>query len=279
MILFVILLVVAIVVTIVVASHFKRLRYGNLVLITGGVKTGKTQLSVALAVKQYRKQLAKWRRACRRARRRYEPMPEKPLLYSNMPIGRVGDGFAPLTLELVTLQKRFRWGSVVYYNEASLIAGSKDIKDEVLNDHLLKFFKLCAHFTMGGYVFLDTQSLPDVHYTVKRSLSTAYDIWYRITLPFVSLIWLREMKVVDGDNTVAIDTQIDPQDSVLEGGKKKYFRIIRNKWWKYYDQYAYSAQVEHLPVGADVVRVTRDKKVRNLVRCRDIKKALKEEQK
>lgn len=276
MVIFGILLVVAVIITIVVATHFKRLRYGNLVLITGGVKTGKTQLSVALAVKQYRKQLAKWRRACRKARRRYEPLPEKPLLYSNMPIGRVGDGYAPLTLELVTCQKRFRWGSVVYYNEASLIAGSKDIKDEVLNDHLLKFFKLCAHFTMGGYVFLDTQSPADCHYTVKRSLSTAYDIWYRVTLPFVSLIWLREMKIVDGEGSVAIDTQIDPQDSVLDGGKKKYFRLILNKWWKYYDQYAYSAQVEHLPVGADVAKVTRDKKVRALVRCRDIKKALKE---
>ena len=275
MVIFGILLVVAVIITIVVASHFKRLRYGNLVLVTGGVKTGKTQLSVALAVKQYRKQLVKWRRACRKARRRYEPLPEKPLLYSNMPIGRVGDGYAPLTLELVTCQKRFRWGSVVYYNEASLIAGSKDIKDEVLNDHLLKFFKLCAHFTMGGYVFLDTQSPADCHYTVKRSLSTAYDIWYRVTLPFVSLIWLREMKIVDGDSTIAIDTQIDPQDSVLDGGRKKYFRLIRNKWWKYYDQYAYSAQVEHLPVGADIVNVTRDKKVRSLVRCRDIKKALK----
>lgn len=90
MVIFGILLVVAVIITIVIASHFKKLRYGNLVLITGGVKTGKTQLSVALAVKQYRKQLAKWRRTCRKARRRYEPLPEKPLLYSNMPIGRVG---------------------------------------------------------------------------------------------------------------------------------------------------------------------------------------------
>lgn len=267
--------IVVLVVGLIVASRAKKLRYGNLVLVTGGVKTGKTQLSVALAVKQYKKQLAKWRKKCRRARARYEPIPEKPLLYSNMPIGKVGDGYAPLTIDLVTLQKRFRWGSVVYYNEASLIAGSKDIKDEELNDHLLKFFKLCAHFTMGGYVFLDTQSPADCHYTVKRSLSTAYDIWYRVTLPFVSLIWLREMKIVDGEGSVAIDTQIDPQDGVMDGGKKRYFRLISNRWWKYYDQYAYSAQVEDLPVGDDVVIVEKDKKVRALVRCRDIKNALK----
>lgn len=260
---------------VVVAVWMKRLRYGNLTLITGGVKTGKTQLSVCLAVKQYRKQLAKWRRKCRKARKRFEPLPEKPLLYSNMPIGRKGDSYAPLTLDLVTCKERFRFGSVIYYNEASLIAGSKDIKDEELNDHLLKFFKLIAHYTMGGYLFIDTQSPQDIHYTVKRSLSTYYDIWRRITLPFVSLLWLRENKLVDGENTVAIDTQIDPQDSVLEGGKKQYFRLVRNKWWGYYDQYAYSCQVADLPVGDSVVEVTEDKKVYSLIRCRNIREALK----
>lgn len=254
---------------------WKRLRYGNLTLITGGVKTGKTQLSVALAVKQYRKQLRKWRRKCRKARMRFEPLPEKPLLYSNMPIGRRGDSYAPLTLDLVTCKERFRFGSVIYYNEASLIAGSKDIKDEDLNDHLLKFFKLIAHFTMGGYLFLDTQSPQDVHYTIKRSLSTYYDIWRRITLPFVSILWLRENKLVDGENTVAIDTQIDPQDSVLEGGKKQYFILVKNSWWDYYDQYAYSCQVADLPVGDALVVVTEDKKVYSLIRCREIRAALK----
>lgn len=253
----------------------KRLRYGNLTLVTGGVKTGKTQLTVCLAIKTYRKQLAKWRRKCRKARRHYEPLPEKPLLYSNMPIGRKGDSYAPLTLDLVTCKERFRYGSVIYYNEASLIAGSKDIKDEELNDHLLKFFKLIAHYTMGGYLFLDTQSPQDVHYTIKRSLSTYYDIWRRITLPFVSLLWIRENKLVDGENTVAIDTQVDPQDSIADGGKRQYFRFVRNKWWKYYDQYAYSCQVSDLPVADEQVIVSDDKKVYSLIRCRNIRDALK----
>lgn len=259
-----------------VAIYGKRMRYGNLTLVTGGVKTGKTQLTVALAIKTYKKQLRKWRKSCRKARKKYEPLPEKPLLYSNMPIGKRGDKYAPLTIELVTQKERFRYGSVIYYNEASLIAGSKDIKDEELNDHLLKFFKLIAHYTMGGYLFLDTQSPQDVHYTIKRSLSTYYDIWARLTLPFVSILWIRENKLVDGENSVAIDTQVDPQDSVADGGKKKYFRLILNKWWKYYDQYAYSCQVANLPVAEKEIKITNDKKVHTLVRCRNIKEALKE---
>lgn len=272
---FLFLILAFLILYICVFSYLKRMRYGNLTLVTGGVKTGKTQLSVCMIYKQYKRQLCKWRRACRRAKRKYEAFPEKPLIYSNMPIGKKGMTYCPLTLDLIMGKKRFAYGSVVYYNEASLIAGSKDIKDEELNDHLLKFFKLCAHYTQGGYVILDTQSPQDVHYTIKRSLSTYYDIVRRVTLPFVSLIWLRENKLVDGENTVALDTQIDPQDNVSEGGKKWYFRPILNKWWKYYDQYAYSSFVADLPVERMEILVQDSKKVTSMIRCRDIRNALK----
>lgn len=269
-----ILAIIAIVVAIIVAYNLKRLRYGNLTLVSGGVKTGKTELCVALCMKQYKRQLRKWRRASRKARKKYEPLPEKPLLYSNMPIGKPGFEYAPLTLDLITRKKRFRYGSVVYFNEVSFIAGSKDIKDESLNDELLQLFKLCAHETKGGYFFLDTQSPQDMHYTVKRSLSTYFYIYRRLTLPIVSLLWMRENILVDGENTVAIDTQVDTQDSVSDGGKKMYFRPILNKWWKYYDQYAYSALTDNLPVE-DGVKSARHKKVEVLTRCKDIVNAIK----
>ncbi len=253
----------------------KRLKVGNLILISGGVKKGKTQLSVALAYKQYRKQCAKWRRECRRARRRYLPLPEKPLLYSNMPIGKKGMSYAPVTVEHLTGQARFRYGSVVYINEVSLVSGSKDIKDEDLNDFLLQFYKLCAHFLKGGYVILDTQSPQDCHYTIKRSLSTYLFIYERLTLPFFSFLWVRNLILVDGETSIAIDTNQDPDDNVLEGGKKMYFLVVRNKWWKYYDQYAYSSLQEHLPVGSDESVIT-NQKVPFLLRCRDIITKLKQ---
>lgn len=274
--LWIMLIVLAIIAIVFFALKYKRIRYGNLVLVTGGVKTGKTQLCVALVIKRYRKQLRAWKRRYFWCKLTRKELPEKPLLYSNMPIGRKGDTYVPLTVELVTQEHRFAYGSVIYYNEASLIAGSKDIRDEDLNDHLLQFFKLCAHFTKGGYVFLDTQCVHDIHYTTKRSLSTYFDIWRSVKLPFVSLMWLRENKLVDGDNTVAIDMQIDPQDSPLEGGKPLYFTLVRNKWWKYYDRYAYSDFVKHLPCEYTEVRVTDNKKVAFMVRCRDIKSKLKE---
>lgn len=265
----IIILVAVAVVAIVTTYNMKRLRYGNLTLITGGVKVGKTELAVCLAEKQYTRQLRKWRKECRIAQKRFETMPEKPLLYSNMPIGRKGDTYAPLTLDLMTGKKRFRYGSVVYFNEVSFIAGSKDLGNEEVNDYLLKFWKLCAHETKGGYFILDTQSPQDMHYTVKRSLSTYYHIYKRVTMPIVSLIWLRENMLVDGENTIAVDTHVDPQDAVMDGGKKMYFRPILNKWWKYYDRYAYSVLTDELPVEDNTVKI-KTQKVNGLLRIKQI---------
>lgn len=85
---------------------------------------------------------------------------------------------------------------------------------------------------------------------------------------------MRENILVDGENTVAIDTQVDTQDGLAEGGKKMYFRPILNKWWKYYDQYAYSALTDDLPVE-DITKSARHKKVDVLTRCKDIIKEFK----
>lgn len=239
--------IIGVVVILALVWHRKKsLRHGNLTLVTGGVKTGKTELCVALSVKRYKKHLREWKWKCRLAKLFKKPIPEKPLYYSNMPVGRGKFAYVPLTVDLLKRERRFAYKSVVYFNEVSLLAGSKDIKDEAINDQLLHLFKLCAHETRGGYFYIDTQSPMDMHYTIKRSLSTYFNIVKRATLPFVSVLWVRENILVDGENTVAIDTQIDPQDNVLEGGKPLYFVLLPNRWWKWYDRYAYSALTDHL---------------------------------
>ena len=260
--------IAALVVLLLVWRSIKRLNYGNLTLISGGVKTGKTMMSVWLVKKQYKKQVRRWRWKCLAARVKHREQPEKPLIYSNMPLALE---YSPLTLDLITGKTRFRFGSVVYYNEMSLIAGSKDIRDEELNDFLLRFFKLCAHETHGGYFFIDTQSPQDMHYTLKRSLSTYYFIIRKVQIPFFNLVWMRENLLVDGENTVAIDTMTDPQDNVLEGGKKQYFRLVPHSVWKLYDQYAYSVLTDDLPVSCDMEKPKRkDLKIRGLIRCKDV---------
>lgn len=264
------LLIGGFIIFLIVYSYSKRLKYGNLVLVTGGVKTGKTELCVREVFKQYKRQLWKYRFKCFKAFLIRQPMPEKPLIYSNMPLGRAKkDCYVPLTLDLILRKERFRYGSVVYFNEVSFLAGSKDIRDEDVNDILLQFFKLCAHETKGGYFFIDTQSPMDMHYTIKRSLSTYYNIVRRTNLPFrlFSILWLREQVLVDGEHSQTIDNT-DPDDAKHEGLKPLYMCLINNKWWRYYDRYAYSVLTDHLPVADNVVKVTKNKKITGLVRLR-----------
>lgn len=276
MIWFVIIVLVLLTVLGVCLYVSNNVRHGDLTLITGGVKTGKTHLSVALAEKDYHRALWKWRIRCLRAYALFETLPEKPLLYSNMPLGKLGDCYVPLDIDLITGAKRFRYGSVVYYNEASLIAGSKDIKNEELNDHLLRFFKLCSHATRGGKVILDTQSPHDVHYTIKRSLSTYLEIWRAVKLPFVTLMWVRENKLTDGERTEAMASDGKDYTAFRSFGQILDFHVVSHKWWRYYDRYAYSALTDHLPVQDNTVRIGKSKKVSTLVRCRDIANALKD---
>lgn len=253
-----------------VLLRIKDLNYGNLTLVTGGVKVGKTMFSVFLVKLQYRRQLRKWRRACRKAKRRYLPFPEKPLIYSNMPL-HVKWGYSPLTEDHVLRKARFRYGSVIYFNEITFIAGSKDIKDDEINDILLQFYKLIAHETHGGYAFVDTQAVQDSHFALKRSLSTYYMLIKKIELPFFNLVFLRENIFVDGENTVAIDTQVDPQDTPLIGGKKLYVRLLPHTLWNNYDQYAYSYLTDHLPCQDTVLKPLKDDlKVKHLIRLKTI---------
>ena len=271
MILLIIIGIIAGIIFIIVCKHKKQLHIGNLTLISGGVKTGKTQLSVCLVMKIYKKQLRKWCIKCIKAKIKKQPQPEKPLIYSNMPLGCE---YVPLSLDLLTGKKRFTYGSVIYLNEVSLVSGSKDIKDETVNDWLLQMYKLCAHMTKGGYWILDTQSPQDLHYTIKRSLSTYLYIYRSIKLPIISIMWVRENMLVDGENTVAIDTNTDPQDRPSEGGKRQYWHIVRNYYWRFYDQYAYSKLTDGLPVETETVKMNKksDKKVLKLVRIKEMNK-------
>ena len=113
-----IVLILSIVVLFLVLKVLKIPKFGNMVLITGGVKTGKSTMSVWLAVRQYWRQLRKyyiynyvlypafhWIPAGPFKRMKLR---EKPLFYANIPIAI--KNFVPLTLDLIERRERFRYG-------------------------------------------------------------------------------------------------------------------------------------------------------------------------
>ena len=52
-------LVIICIVLFILVKYFKTLKVGSLVLVSGGVKTGKTTLAVYLALREYRRALLK----------------------------------------------------------------------------------------------------------------------------------------------------------------------------------------------------------------------------
>lgn len=215
---------------------------GNLVLVTGGVKSGKSTLSVCLATRKYRQHHRRWRVRCFFARLFGKPLPEEPLLFSNVPLDV--EGYSLLTTAHLARHVRFPYKSVIYVQEASLVADSQNIRDQDLNQRLLEFNKLIAHETKGGYLFYDTQSVLDCHYSIKRSLASYLYVHRTVKwLPFILLCKVEELRF-DEVNTVNIN------DGDLDDRPWKWV-LMSKRVWKRFDCYCYSVMTDHLPVVSD----------------------------
>ena len=235
---------------------YKIPKVGNMVLITGGIKTGKTMLSVRLAVKLYREQLLKWRifNVIQRLKPKNKRISrEKPMLYSNVPLKTK---YVPLTTDLLCRRERFAYGSVCYVCESSLVADSMSYKDDEMNERLLLLNKLFAHETKGGTIVYDTQSVTDNHYSIRRCLSTYLHIHHTTKIPLFPFVimHLREMYYSEDGNVT------NTQDSDVEDDLK--ITLVPKSTWRLYDRYCYSVLTDGLPVN--------DKEVNN-VRPKDLK--------
>ena len=254
----IILLILLIVVWLFV--KWKRLKLDCVTMVTGGVKTGKSTLCVHLAIREYKKVHRKWWFQHYILMRKDV---EEPLLYSNIPLTCP---YVPLTHALISRKERFRYKSIVYICEASLIADSMTYKDDLLNENIDLFIRLFGHMTRGGKCFVDTQSVNSLHYGFKKNVSRNLYI-YHLTkwIPFVLVFKVRELFYSD-DNSVINVSSTDIEDDM------KYL-IISKRVWKKFDCYAYSVftdknRVEDNEWSKDNKR---DLKVRDLVSFRDFK--------
>lgn len=248
-----IILIVALIATFFIVHKLKILKCGNVVLVTGGVKTGKSTMSVRLVYKLWKKSVRKTRfynifvRFFKKDKRKRE----LPLIYSNVPL-RVP--FVPLTEDLIYRRTRFVYGSVIYFCEASLLAGSMDFKDDDLNECLQLLVKLIGHETRGGYMIFDTQSVLDLHYGIKRNVSSYFYIHHKKSVPFFLILKVRELVFMD-------NTSNEFSGDVEESLKTM---IIPKRTWKLFDCYCYSALTDNLPVERNVIKV-KDLKARSIL--------------
>lgn len=221
-------------------SAFKSPGNGSLCLVNGGVKTGKTTYAVHVAIKEYKTRMRKYkfRKSILKLFNSKRKL-EEPILYSNIPLK--GVKHVLLVNELLTRDFRFTYGSVILLSEFSLVADSQLIKDNVLNNKLLEFFKLIGHETKGGCVVADTQCISDCHYSLRRCLDRHIYIYKTIKfIPFILLMYVREERYSEDG------TAVNTYDESVEESLKKV--IIPKSVWKKFDCYCYSAMTDSKPV-------------------------------
>lgn len=232
------ILIVALIIYLIVRKNFKTLKVPSVCLITGGVKTGKSLLSVKLSTKDYIRRYRAWWFATKFFRKKLE----KPLYYTNCCIrfgrlhNKLNKNIRFINLDLLNRNIRFNYKSVIYLQECSLLADNMDFNNKERNVDLSLFNKLIAHETKGGCLYYDTQSILDSHYSIKRVCSTYLFIQKNYNFLLFHILYVREM--INTEN--GINNFTDDVDCTTR-------RVIVPFWYhKRYDRYEYSYLTDKL---------------------------------
>ena len=227
-------------------KHFKILKVPSVCLITGGVKCGKSLLSVKLSIKDFRSRHRKWwffRHILRDKKK------EEPMYYTNVQVSfgsikrkkphRLDRCIKLCTLESLLRMERYNYKSVIYIQEASLMSDNMDFNNKTRNVDLSLYAKLIAHETRGGALYIDTQSVLDVHYAFKRVASTYFFIQKNLNLFLFHILYVREM--INTEN--GVNTFQDDVDTTTR-------KVLIPFWYHYkYNRYEYSYLTDDLKVS------------------------------
>lgn len=232
------ILIVVLIIWLVVRKNFKILKVPSVCLITGGVKTGKSLLSVNLSTKDYIRRYRAWWFATKVFRKKLE----MPLYYCNCYIrfgrlhNKLNKNIRFVNLDLLNRNIRFNYKSVIYLQECSLLADNMDFNNKERNVDLSLFNKLIAHETRGGALYYDTQSILDSHYSIKRVCSTYLFIQKNYNFLLFHILYVREM--INTEN--GINNFTDDVDTTTR-------KVLVPFWYhKRYDRYEYSYLTDKL---------------------------------
>lgn len=246
----------------------KFIHVGNMICISGGIKTGKTTFAIFLCrclvtfaklrtwLFNYVFRFLFYPFYCWFRKFKVSKKKQMPQLYSNIPLAC---RYIPVSRELLERKEKPIPKSVCYMCEASLVADSMSYRDSVLNEELLLFNKLWGHASHGGYLVYDTQSISDNHFAVKRCLSSYIYIHHMTKGLFFLWFWIREERYSEDGSTV------NNYDSDVE--EKLKLCIIPKSVWKLFDCYCYSSFTDDLPDGEKNLR---DDRKRKDLKARDI---------
>lgn len=240
---FLILAVVGFVVWFIFRKQFKTLIFGAMAVFSGGLKAGKSTISLYVAKKTYDWNVfnVKLMNFFLRLFRKKEM--EMPLFYSTIPLSFP---HVRITKDLLKRNTRFAYKSVVWIDEASLLADCSLYKDGELNAQLLEFAKLFAHETKGGCLILVTHDVSELHISLRRVCSRVFHVVDTVKwLPFFLICTVREERYSEGGQVSNVYEE-DLQETLKRV-------IVPKKVWKYFDCYCYSSMTDDLPIEDNAV--------------------------
>lgn len=236
------ILILCIVLYVIYRKNFKILKVPSVCLITGGVKCGKSLLSVQLSTKDYKSRHRKWWVLTKIFKKNIE----EPLYYTNVCISfgsirrkkphRLDKNIVQIKLNHMMREVRFNYKSVIYIQESSLMADNMDFNNMDRNVELSLFNKLIAHESRGGALYYDTQSVLDNHYSMKRVCSTYFFIQKNLNLLLFHILYVREM--INTEN--GVNNFTDDVDTTTR-------KVLIPFWYHHkYDRYEFSYLTDDL---------------------------------
>ena len=246
---FIIILLIGILILYLYLFLHNRLKFkeNTITIITGAPKTGKSLLAVYKTITKYKSKCFKVKLKNFFYKITFQKQREEiGYIYSNTPLNV---DYIPLTKEYLTREKRIKNNSVVYIGEFSLVANSRlgqryGIKNGVdydeINEQLLFFMKLFGRETKNSNMYIDTQTIQDVHYNVKRCLSEYYYITTNTKIPFFVILHVKNLIYSEDNSNINMNDVRETQDT----GQ---WIIIPKSYYKKYDYRCLSILTDNNP--------------------------------
>lgn len=216
--------------------------YRTITAYTGGVGSGKTFMSVRQAIKCYQRALSAWRKQRIKAVIMRREVPEKPLLFSNIPIMyKKKFTSCELTPDILLLQRRIPEGSVVLIDEVSAFLNQFEYAKNNNVKLFDEFCRLCRQY-FNGNVIINDQCSSNIVLQIRRRLNTIYNLSKHRYFFGVTMVKVREINI--SDEILSVDTK-DTNNEVQT-------LITFGNFFKHYESRCYRYRYEVLD-GVDPV--------------------------
>lgn len=221
---------------------FRMPKLNTINFVDGTNGSGKTQLCVYWAIRDAKREKRYYKIRKFLSKIFKKEIDKQPYLYSNLALKDTP--FVAVNKDLMTREKvRCSLNSIGLFDEYSLMADQNlcGKGNEEVCEKMRDFWKLCRHEGFR-HIFVNSQNISSVNYTLKDCISNYIYIHHRKRLPFFSIIYYREMTYSrDDTNIMNVFNNNQNNDEFMKC-------LVPNSVFKKYDSRAYSIFTDNLPV-------------------------------